>query len=108
MREEVIYGIISASPYSTEVKRSVWAIYHTGYISISGRTTDAHIEYIEDIVVENGLFIGGRCSSDDYFVLDLDDLVYAIYTTIIGEYQPPKPFTRKVTDLYKKSCLKFN
>lgn len=107
MREELIYSIISGSPYSNEVKRSVWSIYHTGYIQANGKSVNEHIAYIEDVVVENGLFIGGRCSSDDYFVMDLDDLVFAIYEVLIGEYQPPKPFTRKVSDLYKKSMLKF-
>ena len=107
MKEQIAYESILNSPYSNDVKRSVWSIYHTGYIPAEGRSTLEYIEHIEDIVIENGLFIGGRCLVGDFYVMDLDDLIFALYGTIIGEYEPPKPFTRKVTELYKKSILRF-
>lgn len=108
MKEKIVYDTILGSPYSNDVKRSVWSIYHTGYIPVEGRNTLDYITHIEDIVIENGLFIGGRATSGDFYVMDLDDLIFALYGTIIGEYQPPKPFTRKVSELYKKSMFKFH
>lgn len=107
MKEQLVYDTINNSPYSNEVKRAVWSIYHTGYIPVDGRSTVDYIMHIEDIVIENGLFIGGKCEVGDFYVIDLDDLVFALYNTIIGEYHPPKPFTRKVTELYKKAIFKF-
>lgn len=79
----------------SEVKRSIYVIHQTNYIG-------SNPDNIEDVVIENGLFIGGK-HTDGFIVSDIDDLVHAIYLTIIGEFEPPKPFTNKITELYKKA-----
>jgi hypothetical protein len=80
-----------------EVKRSIFVIHQTNFIG-------SNPENIESVVIDNGLFIGGK-HTDGFMVRDFEDLVHAMYLTIIGEFEPPKPFTRKISELYKKASL---
>lgn len=81
----------------SSVKRSIYAIYQTNYIG-------SNPDNIEQVVIDNGLFIGGK-HTDGFIVKDLEDLIQAIYVTVIGEFEPPKPFINKITELYKKACI---
>lgn len=99
---------IRESPYSSDVKRSVYTILNIKH-GKSSRSIDMIYE-IEDYVIEHGIFIGGM-SKDGFFICeDVDDVVLAFWLSMVEDWDldnpnPSKVFKKKVTDLYIQASL---
>lgn len=98
--------IIRESPYSVEVKRSVYTIFNYSKKSIQYDT----ICKIEDYVIEHGIFIGGMSKEGFFICEDVDDVVLAFWLSTIEDWDldnpnPSKVFKKKVTDLYIQASL---
>lgn len=98
---------IHDSPYSAEVKRSIYTIvnikhYKSGFISI--------VPEIEDYVIEHGIFIGGMSREGFFICEDIDDVALAFWLSLIEDWDidsptPSKVFKKKVADLYIQASI---
>ena len=100
------YQIIESSPYGIDFKIAVCSLYDSGYLPMNDNTIVEHISEIESYVLDNGIFIGGKSAEGFFMVNDIDDFIDAFYIALIGDFSPPKSFTKKVTELYKKATTK--
>lgn len=103
-----IEATIRESPYSVEVKRSVYTILNYSKRSIQYDT----VYKIEDYVIEHGIFIGGMSKEGFFICEDVDDVVVAFWLSMIEDFDldnpnPSKVFRKKVTDLYIQASLIF-
>lgn len=101
-----IERIIRDSPYSAEVKRSVYTILNYSKKSIQYDT----VCKIEDYVIEHGIFIGGMSREGFFICEDVDDVVLAFWLSMVEDWDldnpnPSKVFKKKVTDLYIQASL---
>lgn len=101
-----IEATIRESPYSVEVKRSVYTILNYSKRSIQYDT----VYKIEDYVIEHGIFIGGMSKEGFFICEDVDDVVLAFWLSMIEDFDidnpnPSKVFKKKVTDLYIQASL---
>lgn len=101
-----IERIILESPYSAEVKRSVYTILNYSKKSIQYDT----VYKIEDYVIEHGIFIGGMSKEGFFICEDVNDVVLAFWLSMVEDWDldnpnPSKVFKKKVTDLYIQASL---
>ncbi len=86
--DKVTYNIIESSGYGIDFRRAIYVLFESGYI------------------LNNGIFIGGKSLEGDFSILDIDEFVEAFYIALIGDHTPPKPFIKKVLELYKLAIIK--
>lgn len=101
---------IQDSPYSIDVKHSIYMVLNVKY-SKSSKSVQLDIIFeVEDYVIEHGIFIGGMSKEGFFICEDVDDVVLALWLSMIEDWDidnpnPSKLFIKKATDLYNTASL---
>lgn len=103
--------VIQQSPYSVDVKRSVYmVVYSSYYINIG----DSEIDIIlnaENFVLENGIFLGAQSKQGFFMCETTYDVFHSFWLTNITdwdkEYYPGKVFLKKMGELHDEATQKF-
>lgn len=96
-----LFESIVILPYSNEVKIAMNCVWSSNYFVPKENDVSSVMHELEDFVIINGVFIGGRSMIGDFIVYDIDDFVYSYWVNLIGDGEPHKSFSKKVTELYK-------
>lgn len=101
---------IRESPYSVDVKRSVYTVLNIKHGKSSKSIQLDMVYEMEDYVIEHGIFIGGMSKEGFFICEDVDDVVLAFWLSMIEDWDldnpnPSKVFIKKVTDLYIQASL---
>ena len=101
---------IRDSPYSTDIKRSIYTVLNIKYYKSSRAIQLDSVPEIEDYIIEHGIFIGGMSKEGFFICEDVDDVVLAFWLSMIDDWDldnpnPSKVFKKKVTDLYIQASL---
>lgn len=103
--------IINESPFSTEVKRSVWMILSSVYFKPKSDNEIAMVYEAENYVLENGVFIGAMSKYGFFICDDIDSVLESMWITIALELDvdetPGKIFLKRMRELYAQSQVKF-
>lgn len=96
---------IRESPYSSDIKRSIYTVLNIKYYKSSRNIQLEIVADVEDYVIEHGIFIGGMSKEGFFICEDVDDVVLAFWLSMIEDWDldnpnPSKVFKKKVTDLY--------
>lgn len=102
---------IKQSPYNINVQRAIWVILKSNYIIPKGTTLEEQILFIEDFVISYGIFIGAVSKNGFMYCVNVDDLIYSFWASIMSNdinlKSPSKLFTSTIAKLYKESTLIF-
>lgn len=106
-----IEKIIGESPFSTEVKRSVWMVLSSVYYNPTSIDEYERVREAEEYVLENGIFIGSMSKHGFFICEDLENVLESLWITIAVELDfdetPGKIFLKRMRELYSQSKVKF-
>lgn len=98
---------ISQSPYSVDVKRSIYMVVYSSYYENVGETEVDIVSNAEDFVIENGIFLGAQ-SKNGFFMCETEyDVLHSFWLTGVTDwdkdYYPGKVFLKKMGELYEEA-----
>lgn len=107
-----IVDIISASPYSTHVKRAVYTIYISKYYKPRGEDVEQEIFDVEDYVLTHGVFIGAMSKEGFFICREPLDVIESFWLSLMDDLDvqnpnPSKLFQKKMSELYEDATKLF-
>lgn len=107
-----IVDIISASPYSTNVKRAVYTLYVSKYYKPRGANIEEEIFDVEDYVLTHGVFIGAMSKEGFFICREAADVIESFWLSLMDDFDvqnptPSKLFQKKMSELYEDATKLF-